>query len=279
MYKNSSHWRKDSGELDVFEASRYFSAANDHIPAGRHVSKQRRSLDMPMMRSNPIPPEYHHIMIMDHHHQNQAIEKKKFKQPSSPGGRLASFLNSLFNQSHLKKKKKTKTGPATRDFDDETPGGGGGGGGGGRRKRRSSISHFLSSSDKKTSNSGFRTPPPYANTPIKSYKINTDDHDQDISGPKNGKNYKITLLDELHAERNVRDYAWVSDKMLKNSNFGFSSDGINLNQPEEKLREEDEGADSDSSSDLFDLPNHALDFLSSGLPVYGTTHMDRITNF
>lgn len=243
--KNPFHGRHDSGELDVFEAARYFSAANDHIPGGRYIN-HRRSLDMPMMRSNPLPfpPEYHHIMIMDHHHHqnHQVIEKKKFKQPSSPGGRLASFLNSLFNQSHSKKKKKSKS------VEDETPGGG-------RRKRRSSISHFLSSSTDKKS-------PPYANTPTKSCKINTITN----TDQKKGKNYKITLLDELHAER--RDYAWIQEKLR-----------VSNGQLEEKtLREEDEGADSDSSSDLFDLPNHDLDFLSSGLPVYGTTHMDTITN-
>ncbi|KAL0380655.1 UNVERIFIED_CONTAM: protein BIG GRAIN 1-like E [Sesamum angustifolium] len=43
-----------------------------------------------------------------------------------------------------------------------------------------------------------------------------------------------------------------------------------------KFSDVDDGADSDSSSDLFDLPNHDLDFYSNGLPVYGTTNIDRI---
>ncbi|KAG6432657.1 hypothetical protein SASPL_104239 [Salvia splendens] len=41
-----------------------------------------------------------------------------------------------------------------------------------------------------------------------------------------------------------------------------------------KLSEEEDGAESDSSSDLFDLPNHELDFFSSSLPVYETNYME-----
>ncbi|KAG6406039.1 hypothetical protein SASPL_133635 [Salvia splendens] len=61
--------------------------------------------------------------------------------------------------------------------------------------------------------------------------------------------------------------------------------GTSLKQSLEKLRvsekmnlkilsEEEDGAESDSSSDLFDLPNHELDFFSSSLPVYETNHME-----
>ncbi|KAI3452919.1 hypothetical protein Pfo_009582 [Paulownia fortunei] len=309
MYKNSFHWRNDSGELDVFEAARYFSSANDQNPGcingvnlsqkfiredRQHVQRgaARMSLDMPMR--NPIPPEYH---VMD---QKQMKENKKYKQPSSPGGRLASFLNSLFNQTPLKKKK-SKSGSTTKDFEEESPGG--------RRKRRSSISHFRITSNTtsvaataskslySSSSSGFRTPPPYANTPTKSYKEfrNLSDHHQVISLPKSSGNSKPTLQNELHAEKKGTDYAWmeakfrlsngVPEKLLKNGDFGFSNRNSTANwvdaYPSEerefrKFSDADDGADTDSSSDLFDLPNHDLDFYSSGLPVYETTHMDRI---
>lgn len=312
MYKNSFHWRNDSGELDVFEAARYFSSANDQIPGQingvkfsqkfiredrQQVQKAaRRSLDMPM-RNPIIPPEYH---VMD---QKQIKETKKYKQPSSPGGRLASFLNSLFNQKSLKKKK-SKSGNTTKDFEEESPGG--------RRKRRISISHFritsntnsVAAADSKSllysssSNSGFRTPPPYANTPTKSYKEFrkfSDIHQRAISLPKNGKNSRPTLLDEIYAEKKGTDCAWIEEKLrlsnevpekiLKNGNFGVSNRKSTANRvdvyPSEerefrKFSDADDGADSDSSSDLFDLPNHDLDFFSSSLPVYETTHMDRI---
>ncbi|KAF2325471.1 hypothetical protein GH714_029167 [Hevea brasiliensis] len=43
-----------------------------------------------------------------------------------------------------------------------------------------------------------------------------------------------------------------------------------------KFDEVDDGAESDSSSDLFELQNYDLGIYSSGLPVYETTHMDSI---
>ncbi|KAL1568543.1 protein BIG GRAIN 1-like E [Salvia divinorum] len=250
--KNSFHWRSDSGELDVFEAARYFSAANDHLqpfingvnfvtdPNRHHLP--RRSLDVTIMRSNPIPPDYHHQMT----DQKQPIkdQSKKFKQPSSPGGRLASFLNSLFNQTSLKKKKKKSSKSSTKDLEEESPGG--------RRKRRSSMSHFRITGTAKNAaaaeiGSGFRTPPTYVITPTKSHKELarfSDRHHQAVSG--------TGLKQSLEKLR-------VSEKM-------------NL----KKLSEEEDGAESDSSSDLFDLPNHELDCFSSSLPVYETTHMESI---
>ena len=95
------------------------------------------------------------------------MKEKKHKQPSSPGGRLASFLNSLFSQSASKKKKSNKSSSQSMKDEDESPGG--------RRRRRSSISHFRSSStaDSKSLysslSSEFRTPP-YVQTPTKSCK-------------------------------------------------------------------------------------------------------------
>ncbi|KAK4423671.1 protein BIG GRAIN 1-like E [Sesamum alatum] len=310
MYKNSFHWRNDSGELDVFEAAGYFSSVNiDQNPGyiisdanfaqkfireeKQHVQRAaaaRMSLDVPMR--NPIPAEYHHIMD-----QKQMIkENKKHKQPSSPGGRLASFLNSLFSQTHLKKKKSKSGGTMKDGLEEESPGG--------RRKRRSSISHFritsssssstmistAASTDSKSSSSlfsssssGFRTPPPYANTPTKSYKEfrNLADLQRAISRPENSGNFKPTL------EKKVTDYAWMEEKLRisggdpgkisRNGNSGaIPTRNSTTNWEFRKFSNADDGADSDSSSDLFDLPSHELDFYSSSLPVYETTHLDRI---
>lgn len=249
IYKNSFHWRNDSGELDVFEAARYFSSSADqavpaYINGDRHHAARpaRRSLDTIMIRSNPIPPAYHHRII----DQKQLMkdQNKKSKQPSSPGGRLASFLNSLFNQTSLKKKKKSKSGAAAKDFEEESPNG--------RRKRRSSISHFRITTASKAAAekaSGYRTPPPHANTPTKAYKEvgRFAGHDAAAVGEKKG--------------------------------VGSEKNGRKVRLPREKRwsEEEDDGGESDSSSDLFDLPNHDLDFFSSGLPVYETTHIQTIT--
>ncbi|EYU42114.1 hypothetical protein MIMGU_mgv1a018644mg [Erythranthe guttata] len=242
--KNSLQWRKNSGELDVFEAAKYFSAANeneqnsDNVLSGTNLSqaiivredrqnilrRSRLSLDL-MPNDNPIS---HQKMIVKERH-----------QPTSPGGKLASFLNSLFNQRHYSKttKKKNNKSKPEKDFDDEnTPGGG-------RRKRRSSISHFI----RITSSNNNNNHTTYPNTPAKQVII---------SLPKNTGNSNLNPAS--------MDYECVKEKS-RNGSFGFSSN-----------KDDYEGAESDSSSDLFDLPNHELDFGSSDLPVYETTRVNII---
>lgn len=225
MYTISSQRNKKSGELDVFEAARYFSATNELQRA-----TGRMSLDS-------VPPQMH---SSNQQKQRNDHNKNKLKQPSSPGGRLASFLNALFNQTSSKKKKEENNST--------------------RRKRRSSISHFRITTlttnatdqqddDQSNSKSGFRTPPPYANTPMKSYKEfrSLSDQTKAASMPRlqnKVKRMDLGCLDKLDEKFKVKN---VSD-----------------------------GYDSDSSSDLFDLPNHDLDFFPTGLPVYETTDMDRI---
>ncbi|KAL3644598.1 hypothetical protein CASFOL_009778 [Castilleja foliolosa] len=260
IYKNPSHWRNNSGELDVFEASKYFSDQNPgpNIPT-------RMSLDMPIMRNPIIPPEFNQMGLDQ---KQPKLENKKLKQPSSPGGRLASFLNSLFNQTSLKKKK-SKPG---KDFDDEnTPGAG-------RRKRRSSISHFriiTSSSSNAAAGDNSRpyTPPPYADTPIKSYKAIS------ILPAGKGGTLKTTLKDELSVDKNEEKIRITRDdnNNSKNMDFGFI-DWKSEERVFRKFHDGDDGGDSDSSSDLFDLPiSHELDdFYSNGLPVYETTNVDTI---
>ncbi|KAG8366478.1 hypothetical protein BUALT_Bualt17G0084200 [Buddleja alternifolia] len=263
IHKNSSsHWRNNSGELDVFEAARYFSGANENPGTNQKFIREenkkyyhptaRMSLDMPM-RINPIYPQNNHHGILDQK-QIMVKENKKYKQPSSPGGRLAHFLNSLFNQNNSKKKKKSKSGDTSNKDNvdqEQSPGG--------RRKRRISISHFrITNSDSindLSKSSGFRTPPPYANTPTKSCR----DFRSFLDQQKDKNDEKIRV-----------------SNILKNKEFELSEERKLFRNFIHDDDDQDDGGDSDSSSDLFDLPNHELDFYSSGLPVYETTHMDRI---
>lgn len=60
-----------------------------------------------------------------------------------------------------------------------------------------------------------------------------------------------------------KDRSWVE---------GFSIKEKDLR----RIGEVDDGFESDSSSDLFELQNYDLGLYSSGLPVYETTHMERI---
>ncbi|XP_059446305.1 protein BIG GRAIN 1-like E [Corylus avellana] len=295
LYKKSFHRRNDSGELDVFEAARYFSGYNEaagyngtgFTQKNLRDEKQgcrvgRMSLDVPMR--NSFPQQSHGVL-------EKQMKEKKYKQPSSPGGRLASFLNSLFSQSASKKKKSKSSSQSMKD-EEESPGG--------RRKRRISISHFRSSStaDSKSiyssSSSGFRTPPPYnAQTPTKSYKDfrSYSDHKQVVS---NLSKHKVSHNEALDVDRKNKDLHWLDDKFefskgfsekcKKNScgNVFLEKDRIWVERyPSEekqfvKFSEVDDGAESDSSSDLFELQNYDLGYCSSGLPVYETTDMDTI---
>ncbi|GER40579.1 plasma membrane fusion protein prm1 [Striga asiatica] len=278
------HRRNSSGELDVFEAARYFSIGHEH------TAPSRMSLDMPMiMRAGPLDFPHGPNNGQTKHPKSEGNNKNKaHKQPSSPGGRLASFLNSLFNQTTLKKKK-PKPG---KDFDDDN------GLSGARRKRRSSISHFrvITSSaasstagDNPTNNnnsysyyrnngivnskkSGFRTPPPYADTPTKSYKAVSV-----VSSEKNGPENRAEKKGEDRGPWIFQEKSRViQEKNREALNLGFFDWKSTEERETAKFGDVDDGGESDSSSDLFDLPSHELDFYSSGLPVYESTQMDRI---
>ncbi|KAJ1400890.1 protein BIG GRAIN 1-like E [Sesbania bispinosa] len=293
-HKKSFHRRNDSGELDVFEAARYFSGYNEAVgyPGStftqkimreeRHGHRARISLDMPMR--SLLPQQFHSV--------EKQMKEKKHKQPSSPGGRLASFLNSLFSQSASKKKKSKSSSQSMKD-EDESPGG--------RRRRRSSISHFRSSStaDSKSIysslSSGFRTPP-YVQTPTKSCKefrtLSDHKHAVSLSTKWNGQVKTTTLQNELWDDKKKREPTLLDDSYKhsnvlseKQKNWGnelLDKDRIWLDKysAEEKdirkFNEVDDGAESDSSSDLFELQNYDLGYYSSGLPVYETTNMDNI---
>lgn len=342
MFKKSLHRRNDSGELDVFEAAKYFSGhaneiygytnsssgnfssqmINNNNGRDHHQEKRRLSLDVPMLR-NAISTQTA-VLVMDHQ-KKQTTKEKKHKQPSSPGGRLASFLNSLFNQKSISSSRKKKSSSSSNSkysmkddnelLDDESPAGGW------RRKRRSSISHFRSTTttaDAKSlyssSSSGFRTPPPYAQTtaptPNKSYKDLNQLHLMAlISKPTNG----FVHSDDDHRHnsitniKNDSDYTWLDEKLgfintseHTESYYKQHRNNINALIPDKKIQSnwpadrylsttseekefkkfnvdgDDDGADSDSSSDLFELPNYDLGCFSSGLPVYETTNMDNI---
>ncbi|KAF8399653.1 hypothetical protein HHK36_015523 [Tetracentron sinense] len=295
IYKKATHRKNDSGELDVFEAARYFSGSNEAssyngaaFPHEKPMREEkqvcrggRMRLDMPM--KNQLPLQSHRV--------EKQMKEKKYKQPSSPGGRLASFLNSLFNQTSSKKKKAKSTTQSVKD-EEESPGG--------RRKRRSSISHVpsFSTADSKSiyssSSSGFRTPPPYANTPTKVYKDirSNSDHKQGVSLSKYNEQGSKASQNNVLDEKRSTDLAWLDEKIKLSDGFSEKNKNLKNNGISEKDRiwiyqyplekdfrrfnEVDDGGESDSSSDLFELQNCDLGCYSSGLPVYETTHLDSI---
>ncbi|KAK4786401.1 hypothetical protein SAY86_003090 [Trapa natans] len=289
-YWRSLHRRDDSGELDVFEAARYFSGYTDIISSDYSTTNYSRKTEALDSRGDiaRIQPTGDAENFRSTDRGLYATPKEKLaegnnhghrQQPCSPGRRLASFLNSLFSQSASKKKKKSaKSSMATQSLNDD---GDEGGGGGWRSRRRSSISHFRSSSsvtksstattmtDSKSlyssSSSGFRTPPP-----SKSYKDrkSLSDHKDviNITRPAcllvqndkhrgRGGNGNRTALTNKYGETGE-----METEFMRTRKFGY----------------DDEDYDSDSSSDLFELQNYDLGYCSSGLPVYETTLLDSI---
>ncbi|XP_073032236.1 protein BIG GRAIN 1-like E [Primulina eburnea] len=280
--------RHDSGELDVFEAARYFSGVHENLDDYNMINvfphksiieeiqrPERMRLDS-MMR-NPIPPQNHAM------HQK---EIKKNKQPSSPGGRLATFLNLLFNHTSSKKFKSKSIG-TIKDLEEATQLHGG------RRIGRSSKIYSRNPKDTTSaadavdsksmyscSSSGFRTPPlPFSNVPTK-----PDEEFVRFFYPKNGGNMKPkSLHDAFYFDKISTDYFALSieDKLrifnIKNSAVNWIDDECPSEEKGfRKFSDADDGADTDSSSDLFDLPNHDLDVHGNGLPVYETTYMNII---
>lgn len=138
-------------------------------------------------------------------------------------------------------------------------------------------------------------PPPYAHTPIKSYKDlrSYSDHKQVLSLSKHNGNVKSTVFqNEVLDDKRNTDLSWLDEKFKCSDTFAekpkslghryLEKDRIWVDQyqPEDKIfrkfDEVDDGAESDSSSDLFELQNYDLGIYSSGLPVYETTNMDSI---
>lgn len=309
--QKSFHQRHNSGELDVFEAAGYFSGSNE-INGTSFTSQPkmmrasgRMSLDIPVMSSKraSIPAPTHHQKVIK--------DEKKFKQPNSPGGKLASFLNSLFNQTSSKtKKSKISSSQSMKDNQDHEIG---------RRKRRSSISHFgsvnttssnFNSSDSKSSSfysssSSSEKRPPCAKVPTKnsSKEIHShSDQNHDVmmntsSKIKNNINVHVKSSSshkKVHTDENT-EKSWLDEEKFRfrtpNENLsekyknplanGVSGDKAYHSKDSTNFKtftnDEDDGADSDSSSDLFELQNYDLvSCYSSDLPVYETTNIDAI---
>lgn len=278
--------RHDSGELDVFEAARYFSGVHEnsddynmidfpHKSNGEEVQRPERMRLDSIMR-NPIPSPNNALM-----HQKKIKEIKKNKPPNSPGSRLASFLNLLFNHTSSKKYKSKSVGTIT-DLEQATALHAG------RRIGRSSKIYSRNPTDTASavdlksmyscSSSGFRTPPlPFSNIPTK-----PDDEFVRLFYSKNGGNLKAkSLHDAFFFDKISTDYISLSieEKLrisIKNSEVNWIDEYPSEEQGFRKFSDADDGADTDSSSELFDLPNHDLDVFGNGLPVYETTRMNSI---
>ncbi|GAB2297147.1 hypothetical protein Dimus_031259 [Dionaea muscipula] len=285
MSMKPTHDRKKnySGELDVFEAARYYARIDDEVAypnlntspykklakEEHRLQERRGSLDITSLMRQSW-----------YHEPTQVIPKQKMKKheqpmPSSPGGRLAHFLNSLFSQTIPKKKKSSSSSssksPAMESEDDHETSPPAGWKKKRRRRRRRSISNFWSTTITRpdilsskslysSSNSGMRPPPPPP-PPRKDIDIlfsiskssGTTDERRDQKTKYTSNSTNEGILETASEEEGCK--------------LGDSSDQV------------DYGWDSDLSSDLFELQlDCRFGFCNSkDLPVYESTNVDCIT--
>ncbi|KAI4387539.1 hypothetical protein MLD38_005365 [Melastoma candidum] len=271
--RNANNCRRSSSdELDVFEATRYFSGYGDGVLASsnpdsrcldvqntggrslsrvgkeaRHPSSRvtRKSLDIPMTR--PYVLMQNGVDVVRAGRERGSEGRRMLRQPSSPSGKIVSFMKSLFNPSssagviRAKEVKKTAMGLSLKDRDEINPGGW-------QRRRRSSISHFWTSSavaDSKSLPSIKRTVTSFSyvhsvsRTPPRS---NTADTPRDDSASL--PNHSQDALSRSERNKAMEEFAkWKVSCSVK----GASNRSIAMDH-------DDDGNESDSSSDLFELP-------------------------
>lgn len=193
---------------------------------------------MPLDAKVPQP----HQKVVELMSHNMVKDKVKCKQPSSPGGKLTSFINFFQHYSNSKKSKKSSPSKLVKGDDHHEESN--------RRKRGSmssstTIHHESKScyySSSCSGSSGFRAPSLTKKRMPQGFKDNIN-------------------------EVNI----WGDEYRLK-MRLG---DELNINKKDEKLEVDDiDGGESDASSDLFELKINLYEFdeiNSSGLPVYGST--------
>ncbi|CAN6477889.1 unnamed protein product [Victoria cruziana] len=233
------HERRDSGELAVFEATRYFSGEAEETC--NHVSSLKRfavysrdvregcsAVDGNLNAKGTGQPQLQK-------QEKKRGNEKKAKYPKSPGSKLiASLWNSLFSVAAGKKMVKVSRMVSAKESD-ESPCGG--------RRRRSSIGHLQSVSDNSAkawegSN--------YERCLWKENRCNPDD-DLITACLRKGINHEKAYIrsgGETAREKGGQEMKWSE-----------------IQRPWEKRpirktnAEEEDGFMSDSSSDLFELQN------------------------
>ncbi|KAL2899661.1 Protein BIG GRAIN 1-like B [Bienertia sinuspersici] len=199
---------------------------------------------------------------------------KKVKQPISPGGKLASFLNSLFNSNSSSKKPKISSSSSKSTssngakFSTSTP---------------STASSYSRSCLSKTPSSAGRFERRSVRfCPVSTVMAYSDDKEDVREKASRNEDLKVQIMDK---HRRVEE---VAKELLKNYHHGrkYQNDVNHKKNNNNNIRGfevEDEDDDDDDdvsccSSDLFEL-DHLLEVggnqrYCEELPVYETTHVD-----
>ncbi|KAM7480599.1 hypothetical protein LguiA_028812 [Lonicera macranthoides] len=213
---------------------------------------------------------------------------KKVKQPISPGGRLASFLNSLFTTTGNAKKAKvssadkaslerklTKSGHESSTCSSASS------------FSRSCLSNTPSSRGKLNSNGMKRSVRFYPVSVIVDedcqpcgQKSLYEDDERNLQAVKSTVRNSVNEDLKTHLKEKNRRVEEAARDLLKNYQKQVQSDQYGLRNIVNNVhsnREEFDDDDSDASSDLFELDNLSaigIDRYGEELPVYETTYLD-----
>ncbi|KAG6606698.1 Protein BIG GRAIN 1-like A, partial [Cucurbita argyrosperma subsp. sororia] len=187
---------------------------------------------------------------------------KKVKQPISPGGRLANFLNSLFNGGSPKTKQKIpnpSTNPRSMDYDMAT-----------KAKSQgstcSSASSFSRSCLSKTPSSRGNVKRSVRFCPVSEIV----EEDCEAYGQKS-----LQKLEEPIMKKGLKSYGKFETEEVKTEHPRKSKGNEGFEYEDEDEEEEEDDAGSCSSSDLFELDNLSvigMERYREELPVYETTN-------
>ncbi|KAL9689069.1 hypothetical protein QQ045_033499 [Rhodiola kirilowii] len=252
--KDQYEIRRDSFEIDVFQASSYYSGIRKVPSTMRIIFRRMNNLIFSMRR--------HSINLVRHNDQLEEPKKKNKKikklQPGSPGAKLATYLHSLLNQTNLlvlSKPKKNKP----RLFEDD------------KKSSRSSSMSLARCADVAETTS-VRSCPTYTShtrpTPTPK-SAHTKPGYRDLRSYSSASSKKSDLLDAETLEAGGSRWpalTWFDQELkIRKGVVSYSVKGL------KKVKEEDDGGESDSSSDLFELQNHDLRGQAGELPVHQTT--------
>ncbi|GAB2220617.1 hypothetical protein Droror1_Dr00008279 [Drosera rotundifolia] len=259
MLKKLNHSKPDSDDLAVFEATRYYSGE-----LKRHNPNQITSQTKPK-------EDYKHQVVPNEYipEANQVIisKEKKPKQPGSPGGRLANLLNSIFVSQKIKTTAKNPSLPrksSTKDRGDDEK----------KRtsKARTNIGQLWNT---KTVASKSPLPPtPRKTMPSGFFKNKSKSSNEESHVKANGEGRTET-------ESMLFDWLDERSKCSSSSTNGLSSETPTAKDSDvgkgcnEIFGMVDDGWDSDSSSDLFELEiGREMGFCySNDLPVFESTQV------
>lgn len=269
-FRKPSSCFKQSDELDVFDAARYFSGSIDCVSnALREDKLMRKPAKKSLERATTSTPAAVNTAQAS---KKEITKDEPYKQPSSPCGSLADFLSLLFQSSLKKKLRYLEDGEKILELRDKS-----------NVNSKAKVTSHEAWQDNKVAminddHTWMAEKARFRERFFKNYKFasngtySLEDQGKKINGDEFCGECMVPNNTELGAVENKwvlkgnsawKDKVWANEMKAKERR-GFKR----------VVLEEEDGGESDSSSDLFEIKSFCSGTLSSDLPVYGTTDME-----